>query len=69
MAENIFIESLPLKNGLIDYKKVNELALKALARIDLRLDPKKKNGNSFISAAKNRVNCKSTMVWGKNTHS
>ncbi|MCL4377524.1 MAG: sugar ABC transporter ATP-binding protein [Actinobacteria bacterium] len=42
VAENIFIESLPLKNGLINNKKLNDLATQALSRIDMKLDPRRK---------------------------
>ncbi|MFZ1381821.1 MAG: sugar ABC transporter ATP-binding protein [Scrofimicrobium sp.] len=40
VAENIFVGNLPLKNGAIDWKTVNEVATEQLATYGLDVDPK-----------------------------
>ena len=40
VAENIFIEDLPLRRGFLDNAKMYKLATEALERIDINLDPR-----------------------------
>lgn len=40
VAENIFIDKMPRKSGMIDYKKMNDDAIKLLEMLDLDIDCK-----------------------------
>ena len=42
VAENIFMEDLPLRGGLLDNNKLYSMASEALLRIDLKIDPRVK---------------------------
>lgn len=41
VAENIFIDNMPKKSGIVDYKKMNDDATKLLEMLDLDIDCKK----------------------------
>jgi ribose transport system ATP-binding protein len=39
VAENILLEAMPVRNGLIDFRRANELARRHLAMVGLAVDP------------------------------
>lgn len=49
VAENIFINDFPSKNGVIDFEKMNRMAVEVLSRIDLYIEPTIKVKNLSVS--------------------
>src|SRR5690625_2917848 len=45
VAENMFLHSLPLKRGVVDYDRMNEEAKYWLEYLDIRIDPRREVGS------------------------